>query len=189
MAALLLITWRQTAIYKDQATLFASNIGKNDKAWLAHCHLAYSLSNQGRYDEAIPYYKRAIELNPDYADAFGSYGFALLQSGKVDEAIEKIIRAIEIEPEKPDAWNNLGVALLQKGERQDAKEAFQKAIRFRPSYIDALDNLAYCHLLNGDAAAARDVLVKATQIRPEDPRANEYLRAIAASKGAPNQAK
>ncbi len=46
------------------------------------------LSGQGKYDEAIKTFDKAIELNPEDADAWYNKGLVLYHQGKYDEAIE-----------------------------------------------------------------------------------------------------
>ena len=50
--------------------------------------------DQGRYDEAIAAFSRAIALKPDYAKAHNNLGIALKDQGRPDEAIAAYNRAI-----------------------------------------------------------------------------------------------
>src|SRR5205814_1647635 len=42
----------------------------------------------GKYDEAIAHLRKALELNPSYADAYFQLADALRKSGRPDEAVE-----------------------------------------------------------------------------------------------------
>ena len=66
-------------------------------------------------DEAIAQYQKALEINPNYAEAHNNLGIAFLQKGQVDEAIDQYQKALEINPNYADAHNNLGIAFSQKG--------------------------------------------------------------------------
>lgn len=59
---------------------------------------------QGKYDEALRYYDKAITIKPDYADAWNSKGLSLFILGKHEEAIKCYDKAIEIDPYDPDKW-------------------------------------------------------------------------------------
>ena len=48
----------------------------------------FALYELGRYEEAIECYDKAIELDPDYADAWKHKGDALYELGRYEEAIE-----------------------------------------------------------------------------------------------------
>ena len=47
-----------------------------------------ALKDQGKLEEAIEAYKKALSLKPDYAEAYSNMGNALKDQGKLDEAIE-----------------------------------------------------------------------------------------------------
>ncbi|MBI1784038.1 tetratricopeptide repeat protein [Candidatus Sumerlaeota bacterium] len=173
-----LLTWRQAALYKSRETLFRDNLAKNDQAWLADYHVGYALSRAKNYDEAIEYYKRAITLNPAYADAYGSLGLAQLKLGKTEEAVSNMRRAIELKPGKVDSLNNLGIVSFQQGRLDEAVDYFQRAISIMPNSVEALDNLAFIYLKQGKGDEAHALLLKALACRPDDPRAAEYLKML-----------
>ena len=53
----------------------------------------------GKYDEAIQAYDRAIEINPQYTDAWYNKGETLRRQDKYDEAIQAYDKAIKINPQ------------------------------------------------------------------------------------------
>jgi cytochrome c-type biogenesis protein CcmH/NrfG len=57
--------------------------------------------------EAIPHYKKALELQPNNADALANLGSAFLATGRVQEAIAAYRNAIQISPENVPAQSNL----------------------------------------------------------------------------------
>ena len=57
-----------------------------------------ALHNLGKYDEAIKYCDKAIEINPNFAWAWINKGNALFELGKYDEAVKCYDKAIEIDP-------------------------------------------------------------------------------------------
>ena len=59
---------------------------------------AHNLANEGRYDEAIEKYNKAIELNPNYAIAYAGRGQAYFKLGQYDLAIPDLAKAIELDP-------------------------------------------------------------------------------------------
>ena len=82
---------------------------------------------QGKFDEAIAACRRAIEIKPDYADAYCNLGVALGMQGKLDEAIAAYRQAIEIKPDFAGTYTNLGKALAEQGKLDEAVAAFQQA--------------------------------------------------------------
>ena len=59
-----------------------------------------------QYDLAIADYTTAIELKPDYAEAYNDRAFAYYLKGDFDRAITDYTRAIELRPNYPKAYNS-----------------------------------------------------------------------------------
>ena len=57
------------------------------------------LKDQGKLDEAVACYRRALELKPDFAEAHNNLGIALSDQGKLDEAVACYRRALELKPD------------------------------------------------------------------------------------------
>ena len=65
-------------------------------------------------DEAAGCYRRALELQPDFAKAHNGLGGILKKQGKLEEAAVRCRRALELKPEFAGAHNTLGVILWRK---------------------------------------------------------------------------
>lgn len=57
--------------------------------------MAYAEANRGAYRTAIPFYKRAIALDPDFAVAYAHMGQAYANSGQEEPAVESIQQAFQ----------------------------------------------------------------------------------------------
>ena len=60
---------------------------------------AMAFKDQGKLDEAVACYRRALELKPDFAEAHNNLGNALKDQGKLDEAVACYRRALELKPD------------------------------------------------------------------------------------------
>ena len=58
-----------------------------------------ALKDQGKLDEAIEFYNKAISIKPDFAEAYYNMGNALKAQGKLEEAIEAFNKAISLKPD------------------------------------------------------------------------------------------
>jgi len=104
--------------------------------------------------EAKTAYQRAVELDPQHADAQVNLG-RMLHEGGAPLAAEKHYRAaIEVEPDHAVALFNLGVALEDLGRLSEATAMYEKVIAFDPDNYDAHYNLAGIYERRGDKAAA-----------------------------------
>jgi DNA-binding winged helix-turn-helix (wHTH) protein/TolB-like protein/Tfp pilus assembly protein PilF len=91
-------------------------------------------------------YRRALELNPGYANAHHWYGYYLLLTGRLDEGEKEIRRALELDPLSPIFNANAGMAAYF-GRRYDAAIAhWQKALEMHRNYplLHAYLATAYC---------------------------------------------
>ena len=62
------------------------------------------LKGQGKLEEAIESYKKAISIKPDYAEAYLNMGTVFQDQGKLEEAIESYKKAISIKPDYAEAY-------------------------------------------------------------------------------------
>lgn len=90
------------------------------------------LFGQKRYAEAIPYYRRVLEIDPANADASNDLGLALYYSGQSAEAL-KILRAgAERAPDFQRIWLTLGFVSAGSGDQAGARAALEKARALGP---------------------------------------------------------
>ena len=120
-------------------------------------------------DEAIAEYRKALEIQPDYAHAHYRLGIALKDKGQLDEAIAEFRKALQIQPDDAAAHNNLGFALQDKGQLDEAIAEYRKAVQIQPDDADAHDNLGVVLQDKGQLDEAIAEFRKALQIRPDAP--------------------
>ena len=127
-----------------------------------------ALYNQGKYDEAIQAYDRAIEIDPEDAETWGNKGDALYNQGKYDEAILALDRVIELDPEYSMAWNNKGYAFVLQGKYEEAIQALDKAIELDPNNANAWDSKGEALRRQGKYEEAIQALNKAIELDPNN---------------------
>jgi len=101
-------------------------------------------------DDAIQVYHRALEINPNYSEAYNNLGIALKEQENLDDAIQVYHRALEINPNYSEAYNNLGNVLKEQGKLDDAVLAYRSALGINPDYSEAHNNLGLVLLLQGN---------------------------------------
>ena len=127
---------------------FQAVLGKNPSHAGSLRNLARLLMHQGRLDEAIDCYGKALAAREDYALHL-DLGQLLDACRKSDEAMKHFARAAEMAPNVAAAQLALGGALLKTGRYADAADRFERAIA-----ID--DRLAEAHRDLGTALAKLD---------------------------------
>jgi TolB-like protein/DNA-binding winged helix-turn-helix (wHTH) protein/Tfp pilus assembly protein PilF len=81
--------------------------------------------------------RRAIELNPSYADAHRLRAEALWQTGRLNEAIAESKRTLELDPLSLDNNDALGVEFFLARQFDQAIEQEGKVLELDPNFIDA----------------------------------------------------
>ena len=106
---------------------------------------------------ALSAYRRALELDPDHADAHLNVGRLLHDRGDAAAAEPHYRRALEARPGPGTAATaayNLGVALQDLGRLAEAAEAYETALRADASLADAHFNLAGVYEILGQGKSA-----------------------------------
>jgi tetratricopeptide (TPR) repeat protein len=128
--------------------------------------LSFSDRRKSAETKAAAEYERAIEIEPDFAEAHNA--LALILDSR-DEAIKEIEKAIEIQPDYAEALSNLGSFHLSQGKVDEAIAQCQKVLEIRPG-------LAKAHFVLGGAYLQKGMLDEAIieyrtviKIIPDDP--------------------
>lgn len=143
LAALGVLTWRQSSMYRDEETLYRATLERNPASWLAHNNLGnILLRTSGHRDDAMAHFEAALRLKPDYWEAHLSLGNALLDMpGRLNDAIAQYQEALALAPESERAHTNLGNALLQAGRTEEAIVQLETALRIQPANAEAHNDL------------------------------------------------
>lgn len=117
---------------------------------LAEAHASLGLVNyyQWNWADAENYYKRAIEINPNYPTARHWYSRALRTMGKFAEAHEQIMQAHKGDSLSLAISNNVGESLLEKGDVQGAIAESRRGLEIGSSWVP-YRTLAHCYLRLG----------------------------------------
>jgi tetratricopeptide (TPR) repeat protein len=84
---------------------------------------------------SLEHYKKAIERDPEFADAYIDLGVAYLKSGEHKGGIYCLEKALEIQPDSPLTVFNLGLAHLNSGNKSEALQYFT---RYKRDYAQNL---------------------------------------------------
>jgi Flp pilus assembly protein TadD len=97
-----------------------------------------ALSREGKYDDSVAAFNRAIALNPKCQDCFYNIGFAYAQKKDYAQAEENYKKALEVKPDYAEAYN--GLANIYNAQRKFdlAAEASAKASQLSASAPGAL---------------------------------------------------
>ncbi len=100
---------------------------------LAEAHAALAINMDG-FEEEEKHFKRAIELNPGYANAHLWYARDLSRMGRVDEALKEILRARELDPLSLIINDNVGEVYGWARQYEKAIEQLRKTLEMDPNF-------------------------------------------------------
>ena len=150
--------------------------------------LGYSLFIQGKEEEALAVFTRAVSLDAEDAAAQNNLGVALLQRAQIDQAIEHMHKAIDLHPGSPQAYFNLGNAYVAAGDLETAARQYRMAFDLDASQLDAKAMWAGILLKKNQVDDARQAW---EQVLAQDSAHNLALRGlgvIAVMEGQPETA-
>lgn len=162
--------------YRSPAETFA--LGKaaaqkaleiDDSLAEAHASLAYSMHYYDfDWSGAEQQYKRAIELNPNYATAHHWYSLYLSEAGRLEEAKVEIRRALELDPLSPIISNTIGCIYFRNREYDQGIQQLLRLLDADPNFVVAHDMLGQVYTQKRMYDAAITEFQKATTLDPGD---------------------
>lgn len=105
-----------------------------------------------KYDEAVIYLGKALEVAPNSPITLNNYGIALKHQNRHEDALKALTKSLKLKSNYFEALNNKGSVLSVLGKVQEAIPFYEKAAKVNPLFGKAYYNLATAHKFKvGDA--------------------------------------
>lgn len=108
----------------------AADTRKNKRA---NAERAYSQGvaqlSRDDYQRALPYFEQAVDLDPNYAEAWYQAGYSYGALGRFQDALKASKQAAKLRPDWPAAFVNVGASNYALGDYKEAADAYRAAIR------------------------------------------------------------
>ncbi|MCB1092517.1 MAG: tetratricopeptide repeat protein, partial [Verrucomicrobiae bacterium] len=124
----------------------------------------------GRTKGGIEALTRAVELNPDDADARSNLCEGLRRNGQVAAAVEQGRKAVALNPNSSRACNNLGFALQEGDELEESIRWLKQSHALEPDYENAIANFGLSYMRQGQIDEAIRTYERGIAIHPENAR-------------------
>ena len=172
LVGLALVNGRPAGWQVRSETVFRQAIARDENFAPPYAGLAVSLFiNRGPElnSEALQAAERALELDPDMAEAHSVMGLILSELDiDFDRAIDHLHKAIELDPSFIHSYNWLAIAYLKAGRVQESREAQARGLAVDPLNPPLVVNVASRLAREGDPDRARELLTRLTYL-PEPP--------------------
>ena len=130
----------------------------------AHATMGYiNCLREWKWKSAERHFKKAIDLNPNSANAHLWYAFCLGGSGKYAEALSECQYAYELDPFSTPVVCDLGFFYDLNRDWDKALQWFQKALEMDPDFWLAQFFMSFTYMIKGDFQAMRQAAEEALQ--------------------------
>ena len=143
------VTISRNRDWKDNLTLWSKTVITTPNSSIAHGSLGRAYQDQGRLEEAIGKYKKAIELYPGDYKAYHNLGVIHAGQGALREAVANYKSAIAINPAFIDAQFNLANIYHNQGLLEEAVDQYRKVTELDPADFEARNNLGVAYARQG----------------------------------------
>jgi tetratricopeptide (TPR) repeat protein len=158
---------------------FTASAALNANCYDCYYNIAFSESQKKDYDKAEAAYKKAIEIKPDYAEAYSGLANVYNATRKFDEAAAASAKAMELSGSgaaaggggNADAMFNQGVILWNAGKIAEAKKQFESAIAANPNHAESHYQLGMALVNEGNLAGATAEFETYLKLAPTGPNA------------------
>jgi Flp pilus assembly protein TadD len=124
------------------------------------------LREAGQLPRAEREYRRALEEDPEQAEALYGLAAVHIQRNRSEAADSTLARLVHLHPEHAEGWSLLGLLRSRTGDMAGARQAFARALDASPYFSAALGNAGLLAVEAGDRSAARDLLDRLRAISP-----------------------
>jgi serine/threonine protein kinase/tetratricopeptide (TPR) repeat protein len=132
----------------------------DDSSSEAHVARGNALSIQWRWSEAEKEFRRAIELNPNNANAHYFYAFNyLMPTNQIEEALEQFRLALALDPLAGIVRTNYALTLMDAGKYPESREQFDQILQRDPAFGPAHFYLSQVQATQGQWADAINTMI------------------------------
>ena len=143
-----------TKQYQVSAEILEKALNGNEDSENINARLALCYQQLGDNENALKYYERTFELNPDLASLRFDYANLLGNLGRNEEAIEQYKKYLASYPEDAEAYRNLGLVYKKTGNSDLALFNFEKSYSKNSSDLETKKELAFAYHTKKDYAKA-----------------------------------
>ena len=128
------VSYRQVGYWRDNVTLWTHAVQVTKGNFLAENNLGKALLSDGRTEEGIAHFFKAVAIYP--SDPVGNLNIGIYEQkrGNLPAAIERYRKTISLTPDpelKAAAWTNMAGAYRQLGDTEDAEQSAAAAAKLR----------------------------------------------------------
>ena len=206
VAGLVLLAYSAKTVLRNPAwytsfTLYKADLPHSPNCAKLNYHIGIETTKEGVDEETsvvkdtawvkkgIDAYTRAIQLFPEYHDAYGSRGLAYFRLQQYDSAYVDYQQALKYRPNDDKVLSNMGFIYFLRQQLDSAELVYRKSVALNPRFIDARRNLGAVLAMKKQFPQAIEQWQQGLLYEPENPTLLQYIGSAYKDMGQPENAK
>ncbi|MBI2641448.1 tetratricopeptide repeat protein [Candidatus Roizmanbacteria bacterium] len=171
-------TYLRNIDWKDKEHLWLATVKTAPSSTIARQNLADVLARKGDYAGAERELRKAIELNPYYADGYHSLGILYRLTERNDQALRMFQKSLELNPNLWQAHVNISYIYSRQKNYEKALEHLKQAEKLAPESSSVHRNLGITYLNLGQKEKALEEFYKTLELNPNDQTAKDSINKL-----------
>ena len=139
---------------------------------------AIDLMTKNQFGEAIPVWRKALEMDPADGRAHFNLGYSLSQTGDLRDALAEYGKACDLSPDNPVVFAEFALALAQDGQADEAIANYRKSLALDASNPKVQADLGTMLYEKGLIGEGLEHLEKAIALNPDSADAHNKIAAV-----------
>ena len=208
------LTVQRNPAWYTSFTLYKADIPHSPNCAKLNYHIGIETTKEGVDEDAgivkdstwvkkgIDAYSKAIELFPQYHDAFGSRGLAYFRLGQYNQGLNNTAafqhyynlaftdyqKALKFRPNDDKVLSNMGFIYFLRGQLDSAETVYRRSLKFNPRFIDARRNLGAVLAMKRQFPQAIEQWQEGLKYEPDNPTLLQYIGSAYRDMGQPEKA-
>ncbi|RMG82554.1 MAG: tetratricopeptide repeat protein [Bacteroidetes bacterium] len=181
----------------DSFTLYQTDVKVAPNSAKLNYHYGLELAKKGDeatgaerekwYREARKHLNKALEIFPQYHDAYARLGLVDYYEKRPESALKNYELALRYKPNYSSVYSNMGTLLFEQKRYDEALEAYKKSVELDPRFVDGWRNLGSLYALSKRYSEAIACFQKGLEIEPDNAILNFYLGQAYRDSGQPER--
>jgi len=169
---------------EESANCYKKAIELDENFVMAYNNLGNTCARQGRIDDAIEYYEKALSIDYDpavnYYAIYYNLGVSYADKGNFALAGRHFEKATELKPDLVVAYKQWAAVLASRGRLNEAVDKFRIILRIQPKNEKTYCNIGILLEQQGKITEAIEQYQQALKINPQNTKAKQLLQAALA---------
>lgn len=181
-------TIQRNKVYANDIVMWKDVIAKRPENERGYLGLGSNYFRMGKIDDAETAFRKAIELDPSYADAHYNLGNCLFRKHLFTDAAKAYRESLHVGRDSAATYYNLANTLKKLGQRDQAIKHYRRAIRLNPRHAKAMVNLGNTLREMGKLEEAMERYHRALRVAPNHFMAHYNMAVVLGIQGELEQA-